>query len=112
MLKVLSDKQIHMIKHAWGYDSSEPGYRSHYVTSVGDADMRRLVDLGYFYGPLGKPKSGYGMFHLTEAAFEHLKDLKISEKKHRKTRKDKGIKRGPRCGCEDYDCCPLHGSRP
>lgn len=67
-----------MIKHAWGWDSREPGYRTHYCTSFDDKNMIELVAKGFFYGPrhVGNMHDGYGMYYLTDEALKQLKEAK------------------------------------
>lgn len=70
----LTPKQINMMKHAWGWDSREPGFRSHYCTALNDPDMLELVSAGMFRGPfnLNQCMDGYGIFHLSGKALEIL----------------------------------------
>ena len=84
--KVLAEitvKQTDMMKHAWGYDSRSPGFRSHYCTDVDNKDMLNLVANGLSEGPHGVGAYGAncGMFHLTEKAITLLKDIKSNEKR-------------------------------
>ena len=71
----LLKEQIDMLKHAWGYDSKDPGFRSHYCTSIEDPLMKNLVAKGYFFGPhcVGSVGEGQGMFYLTDKAHTLLK---------------------------------------
>lgn len=73
----LTVKQIHMMQHAWGYDSTQPGFRTHYCTQLDDADMLHLVESGLFRDPIGQGTvgEGCGIFHLTDRAIKILKEL-------------------------------------
>ena len=73
----MSDKQLNMMKHAWGFDSKSPGFRTHYCESVTNEDMIQLVADGYFVGPshVGTVGEGHGMYYLTEKGIECLKSL-------------------------------------
>lgn len=54
----LSEDERHIISHAYGAGSREPGYRDHYCTHPGDMRLFRLAhELDLFSGPFGK--SGY-----------------------------------------------------
>lgn len=46
VLETLTEEQRHIIGHANGNDSSEPGYRDHYCTADGNPDCEHLVSLG------------------------------------------------------------------
>lgn len=76
----LSAKQQHMVKHAWGWDSREPGYRTHYCTQIDDVNMVALVKSNWFYGPrhMGQVGPNCGMFYLTEEALDKLRAEKAS----------------------------------
>lgn len=82
----LTNEQLHMVKHAWGFDSSEPGFRTHYCTNVDNPDMKVLVDGGWFQGPtgIGNFGEGHGMYHVTDQAEEYLRS--IAPKKRRRRR--------------------------
>lgn len=69
------------MKNAWGYDSGQPGYRTHYCTSLDDKNMLDMVDKGFFEGPkhVGNMKEGYAMFYLTEKGINELKVIKKQE---------------------------------
>lgn len=83
--EVLNFKQTDMMKHAWGFHSREPGYRTHYCTQLDDPDMVHMVKEGFFSGPsnVGQVGEGQGMFYLTERAIKELKNWKDTEEKMR-----------------------------
>lgn len=80
---VLSFKQTDMIKHAYGYYTKKPGFRTHYCTSLDDKNMLDMVKNGYFKKPIGIGLVGenHGIFHLTEKGINFLKDARIEENK-------------------------------
>jgi hypothetical protein len=49
VLETLTDKQRHIIGHANGNDSREPGFRDYYCTTIGHADCEHLVSLGLMF---------------------------------------------------------------
>lgn len=69
--------QINMMKHAWGWSSKEPGFRTHYCTHAKDQNMEVLVIAGMFECT---HTEGFGkdhaMFHLTDKGIEYLKELR------------------------------------
>jgi hypothetical protein len=79
------EKQLHMMKHAWGYDTHRPGFRTHYVTEAEDFNMLDLVGHGYFKkGPVGAEAclpDGEAYFYLTDKAINLLKLMKEEESK-------------------------------
>jgi len=77
----LSEKQIGMIKHAYGVESSNPGYRTHYCADLTDYDMTDLVEKGYFREPIGVGNvgEGHGIFHLSDKGVEYAKILTLKE---------------------------------
>ena len=77
----LTPRQIEMMKHAWGFDSREPGFRNNYCTSLDDANMADLIVKELFKGPfgIGSVGEGHGTFHLTEAGISTLKQMRQSE---------------------------------
>lgn len=84
----MTDKQLHMMKHAWGFDSKEPGFRDHYCTHTTDEDMVALIRAGMFDGPYyGEYGAGCAMFYLTQPAIEKLQSLKYVEMTTKKKRK-------------------------
>lgn len=46
VLETLTDKQRHIIGHANGNDSREPGFRDYYCTTDGHPDLEHLVSIG------------------------------------------------------------------
>lgn len=49
VLETLTDKQRHIIGHANGNDSREPGFRDYYCTTIGHIDCEHLVTLGLMF---------------------------------------------------------------
>lgn len=76
---LVSIKQRHMLRHAYGMESRSPGYRTHYCTEVDDKDMKKLQDLGLFGKAqgIGQFGEGYAIFHLTDAGIAALKENRI-----------------------------------
>lgn len=74
----MSPHWIDTMKHAYGFDSSSPGFREHYCTSVDDKDMCEMVAEGWFGGPhrVGEVGDGYGVYYLTDKAKEFLEELR------------------------------------
>lgn len=72
----MEQKHVNMMKHAWGFSSSTPGYRTHYCTQVDDPDMLLLTELGLFQGPqyVGQVGEGCGMFYLTDEGLKLMKE--------------------------------------
>jgi hypothetical protein len=81
MLSESTENQFHVIKHACGFDSREPGFRSHYCDNLDSADMKVLIAKGFMIGPfqVGLVGEGHGMFHLTDKAKLELKKLKRAQ---------------------------------
>lgn len=73
----LSIKQIQMMKHAYGADSKEPGYRTHYCISLDDLDMVEMVEMELFQKPIGigTVRKTHGIFHLSDKGIEYLKKI-------------------------------------
>lgn len=82
----LSFKQTDMMKHAYGASTKEPGYRTHYCTSLDDKHMVDMVKQGIFKDPVGVGTCGpgYGIFHLTEKGIEIVKGIVAQERQLRK----------------------------
>lgn len=79
---MLYDKQLKILKHAWGYDSSTPGFRTHYCTDrTANINMNILVEKGMFREiPTGVPLGiDHAMFVLTKEAIAFLKGLYEAE---------------------------------
>lgn len=65
--KDLTDYQLHIICHANGNDSRDPGYRSYFNSSnKDDADLNKLVNLGFMHEPQGHCGGGSFNFFLTK----------------------------------------------
>jgi len=79
MLKIISEKQIRMCRHAWGADSRQPGYRNKFVTTNTDDDMNWLVNHGYFKGPFCVDAFGEdtGLYSLTRKGIELVKEITV-----------------------------------
>ena len=88
----VSPHQLHMMKHAWGYDSKTPGYRDRYCAHLDDLDMLCLVKEGMFFGPkyVGEVGEGCGLFFLTDAGIAKLKEMKNEQKTKRKKGRQSG----------------------
>lgn len=68
VLETLTDKQRHIIGHANGNDSREPGFRDYYCTTIGHPDCEHLVSLGLmFHGRELGGTSNSRYYLLTEA---------------------------------------------
>ena len=78
----MNEEQIHILKHSWGFDSRNPGYRNRYCGSTKDTDLKALVITGYMVGPqhVGNFGDNAGMFYLTDKAVEFLQALKKETK--------------------------------
>lgn len=85
----LTEKQTHMMKHAFGFDSRHPGFRRHYCTQVDDANMKVLVDEELFEGPheMGTVGHNCGMFYLTAKGFADVERWHRDEKALKKLEK-------------------------
>lgn len=77
----LNYSHIDMMKHAWGYDTREPGYRSHYCTQVDNKTMLDLVKEEIFHGPHdeGRVGEGCGMYYLTKKGIALLEEWRRKE---------------------------------
>jgi hypothetical protein len=70
----LTQKQRHMVAHAFGCDRHGNGHRDHYCTRPGNLDMLRLAwEFGLFRGPYGE--GAYGETPGWCGAFFYLTDL-------------------------------------
>jgi hypothetical protein len=68
VLETLTEKQRHIIGHANGNDSREPGFRDYYCTTIGHPDCEHLVSLGLmFHGRELGGTSNSRYYLLTEA---------------------------------------------
>ena len=87
--EILSFKQTDMLKHAWGYHSKKPGFRTHRCDHVDDKNTIHLVSEGYLDGPheVGSVGAGCGMYYLTEKAIKELVYWKHIEKETKRDRK-------------------------
>ena len=79
----LNPEQLHILKHSWGYDCREPGFRNHYCGDLDNKDILRLNQLGLMTGPkgIGLVGEGCGLFYLTDEAIKFLEELKKGSKK-------------------------------
>ncbi len=74
LVSELTEKQRHIISHAYGGGSRLPGYRDHYCTAPGDMHILRLThEFGLFDGPHGE--EAYGESPRWSGAFFYLTDL-------------------------------------
>jgi len=73
--------RMDIMKHAYGYHSKDPGFRTHYQTNIDNPEMIYLVEHGYFQGPTGIGHFGEngGMFHLTDKAIGLLTRVRRQE---------------------------------
>lgn len=78
---VLTFKQTDMMKHAWGFHTKNPGFRTHYCCELDNADMVHMITEGFFKEPIGVGTVGEncGIFHLSDKGIEQLKKLKVIE---------------------------------
>lgn len=85
----LSFNQTEMMKHAWGYYSKEPGYRTRYCTQIDDPDMVHMVAEGYFNGPqrVGDVGENCAMYYLTDKGIRVMQDIKRMEDELNERRK-------------------------
>jgi hypothetical protein len=68
VLEILSKKQLHIIGHANGNSSTEPGFRDYYCTTDGNTDCEQLVSLGLMrHGRMLSGNSASRYYILTEA---------------------------------------------
>lgn len=84
-LDKLTKEQQHVLKHSYGYDTSNPGYREHYCTSLFDLTMAELVRLELMQpGKSGKDAmlpDNEGMFYLTDKAKALLDAQLVKDKR-------------------------------
>lgn len=75
---VPTGKALTIMKHAWGFDSKEAGYRNRYCTYLDDPDMVSLVFDEWMKGPTGVGSVGHncGIYFLTDKGIELLKELR------------------------------------
>lgn len=83
VIETLTEKQRHIIGHANGNDSREPGFRDYYCTTIGHPDCEHLVSLGLmFHGREIGGTSNSRYYLLTEAGkIAALSDAVITRKK-------------------------------
>ena len=83
-LAAFTKEQQHVLKHSYGYDSSNPGFREHYCTESDDPKLLSLVALGLMtQGPAGLDamlRANQGMFYLTKKA-KDLLDVELAKDK-------------------------------
>lgn len=83
-MKEISASKVDIMKHAWGFNSSQPGFREHYCTDITNKEILELVFEGYFTGPHYNGNFGEycGMFYLTTKAKEYLRLMKSMDSKN------------------------------
>jgi hypothetical protein len=78
ILDELSERQINIIKHAYGFNTRNPGFRNHYCYLLNSVDVKILIEKGFMIGPfdIGFVGEGLGIFYLTDKAKLELKKIK------------------------------------
>lgn len=79
----LSTQQTQILKNAYGIDSKNPGFRTHYCGRLDNQDLKILVKQGFLTEPQvdGTCGDGLGMYYLTQKAIQILKKLLFKNKK-------------------------------
>ena len=71
----LTKQQIHIIKHTYGVESREPGFRNYYYCSLKDTRLNELVELGVMHTGEQRWTEGSGYFSLNERGIEIARSL-------------------------------------
>ncbi len=75
LVSELSPAERHIIEHAYGSNSRDPGYRDHYCAGPAELPLLRLTfELGLFDGPHGRVDE-YGLALGWSGQFYYLTDL-------------------------------------